>query len=353
MHGSNNFNFDLPTNLIAQTPCSNRTDSRLLVFKKLSTKPEHKHFKQLLDYLNPGDALVLNNTKVIPARFSGYKTKTKGKVSILLSRVMPDGSWISLVTAKRKMQIGDEITLTDNSLTATIINKIVDEPGAFQIRFNQNILDHAEAIGEIPLPPYIKQNNYKIDKERYQTVFADDKQNQAVAAPTAGLHFDNDLLEQIKNKGVHIIYITLHVGPGTFLPIRTDNVEDHQMHAEPWNITEAAANEINEIKNSGGKIIAVGTTCVRTLESSIDSLSKSVKPGSGLTKLFIKPGFKFEIVDSFITNFHLPKTTLLLLVAAAIGSNNLDEIYQEAIKQEYRFFSYGDACFFDVMDLNI
>ncbi|MDA0712974.1 MAG: tRNA preQ1(34) S-adenosylmethionine ribosyltransferase-isomerase QueA, partial [bacterium] len=303
--------------------------------------------------LNPGDALVLNNTKVIPARFHGYKTKTKGKVGILLSRVMPDGSWIALVTAKRKMQIGDEITLKNDSLTATIINKVIEEPGAFQIKFNHDILKHAEEIGEIPLPPYIKRVCNEIDNERYQTVFADDKQNQAVAAPTAGLHFDQELLEQIKNKGVRIIYITLHVGPGTFLPIRTDNINEHQMHAEPWFITEAAATQINEIKNSGGRIIAVGTTCVRTLESATDDANKLVKAGSGLTRLFIKPGFKFKIVDSFITNFHLPKTTLLLLVAAAIGNENLAKIYQEAIEQNYRFFSYGDACFFDVMDLNI
>ncbi len=349
MSSLSEFDFALPAHLIAQRPAANRTDSRLLVFQKEMPTPKHANFKNLIDYLNPGDALVLNNTKVIPARFFGFKTTTGGKVEILLSRVLPDGTWIALISSKRALQINSEITI-GKDLTAKILAKVNDEPGAYHISFTEDILARADELGQIPLPPYIERTCDENDKERYQTVFADPCQNQAVAAPTAGLHFDQDLLNKIAEKGVHLVHVTLHVGPGTFLPIRTDNLDEHKMHAEPWSITKEAAQIISTVKQEGGRVIAVGTTSVRVLETAATQSNELLQAGSGLTRLFIRPGFHFQIVDAFVTNFHLPKTTLLFLVAAAIGRERLLEAYQEAIQKEYRFFSYGDACLFDVMD---
>ena len=350
MSSLSDFDFALPAHLIAQRPAAHRTDSRLLVFQKEMSEPQHANFKDLIDYLSPGDALVLNNTKVIPARFAGFKIPTGGKVEILLSRVLPDGTWIVLIESKRVLQINAELTIgSSQTLIAKVLEKIEGEPGAYRMSFTENIIEHADELGQIPLPPYIERSSDEKDKERYQTVFADPSQNQAVAAPTAGLHFDQNLLKMIEEKGVHLVYVTLHVGPGTFLPIRTDNLYEHKMHAEPWSISKQAAETINAVRQKGGRIIAVGTTSVRVLESAA-AKARELQAESGLTRLFIRPGFKFKIVDAFVTNFHVPKTTLLLLVAAAIGRERFLEAYHEAIRQEYRFFSYGDACLFDVMD---
>jgi S-adenosylmethionine:tRNA ribosyltransferase-isomerase len=350
MSSLSDFDFTLPAHLIAQRPTTRRTDSRLLVFQKDMPAPQHAHFKDIIDYLNPGDALVLNNTKVVPARFAGFKIPTGGKVEILLSRILPDGTWIVLIASKRILQINTELFIGHSqTLTAKILEKIEDEPGAYRMSFAENIIEHADKLGQIPLPPYIERTSDLEDKERYQTVFADPNQNQAVAAPSAGLHFDQNLLKKIEEKGIHLVYVTLHVGPGTFLPIRTDNLTEHKMHAEPWSVSKEAASTINTVKEKGGRIIAVGTTSVRVLESA-GTKTKKLQAGSELTRLFIRPGFKFQIVDAFVTNFHVPKTTLLLLVAAAIGRERFLAAYKEAIHREYRFFSYGDACLFDVMD---
>ena len=349
------FDFTLPAELIAQRPLPKRRDSRLLVLQNGHQTPLHRHFYDLLDYLNAGDVLVLNNTKVFPARLFGHKVETGGKVEILLARAEPDGTWIAL--SRGRLDGGCKLAL--GSLNVTVLSRVQDEPGAYRIAFDGDILSYAENFGQVPLPPYIEREADETDLTRFQTVFADPAQNQAVAAPTAGLHFDEALLETIKAKGVRIAYVTLHVGPGTFLPIRNDNLDEHQMHAEPWSISQETADIINKAKKDGHRIIAVGTTSVRTLESASRLFSPFEKGGqgdlrksSGLTRLFIRPGFKFHIVDAFVTNFHLPKTTLLLLVAAAIGEDRLKRAYKEAISERYRFFSYGDACFFDVVEFS-
>lgn len=341
MSSLTDFHFEVPEHLVATRPLPQRRDSRLLMLQSHMNRPEHHQFSDFINYLNPGDVLVLNNTHVFPARLKGHKISTGGKVEILLSRIQPDGTWLALISCKGRLLPGTEILLED-SFQATVISRFNDEPGAYQIAFNHDIATYSR--GKIPLPPYMNREADDDDIERYQTVFADPQHSQAVAAPTAGLHFDDDMIEQIKHKGVQIAYVTLHVGPGTFLPIRTDNIDEHQMHAEPWTISDEAAQIINHAK---GRIIAVGTTSLRTLESAaIDN--KTVKSGNGLTRLFIKPGFQFRIADMLLTNFHLPKTTLMLLVAAAVGKDRLLNAYQEAIEQQYRFFSYGDACLFDI-----
>lgn len=339
--------FDLPPQLIAKYPLPHRRDSRLLVLQHKDETPSHKQFPDLVQYLNPGDLLVLNNTKVLPARWFGYKKLTKGKVELLLSRVEPDGTWIVLVKMKGYPTAGT--VLVFGSVEATVLERVQAEPGAYRVSFEGDVIDYANTHGVIPLPPYMERESNAEDTIRYQTVFADPAQNRAVAAPTAGLHFDEALLAQLQAKGVHLAYVTLHVGPGTFLPIRTENLDEHQMHAEPWFIPAETAQKITQVKQAGGRIIAVGTTAVRTLESAA-FIDGQIQAGSGLTRLFIRPGFSFQCVNGMITNFHLPHTTLLLLVAAAIGADRLMRVYQEAIEKEYRFFSYGDACFFELQE---
>lgn len=340
--------FDLPSQLIAKYPLPHRRDSRLLVLQREDEAPFHQQFPDVVQYMNPGDLLVLNNTKVLPARWFGHKKTTKGKVELLLSRVEPDGTWIVLLKTKGYSVAGT--VLVFGSVEATVLERVPAEPGAYRVSFEGDVIDYANTHGVIPLPPYMERESNAEDAIRYQTVFADPAQNRAVAAPTAGLHFDEALLAQLQEKGVHLAYVTLHVGPGTFLPIRTENFDEHQMHAEPWFIPFETAQKIHEVKEAGGRIVAVGTTAVRTLESAT-YIEGNIQPGSGLTRLFIRPGFSFQCVDAMITNFHLPHTTLLLLVAAAIGAERLIRVYREAIEKKYRFFSYGDACFFELHTL--
>ena len=334
------FGYDLPEELIAQTPLKRRTDSRLLVLDRFSGEMIHEGFRDLKSYLRAGDCLVLNDTKVFPARLLGVREDTGAAVELLLLRKQEDGSWESLVKPGRKCRPGDRLTFGDGKLKGEIIR--VAEEGSRRIRFThegifEEILDE---IGQTPLPPYITKTLE--DASRYQTVYA--RHDGSAAAPTAGLHFTEDLLKDIEDMGVHIDRITLHVGLGTFRPVKTDRVEDHHMHAEYFHIRKETASRINMAKQKGGRVICVGTTVCRTLESMANKRGL-IEPGSGITDIFIYPGYRFKAVDGLITNFHLPESTLLMLVSAFAGKDNIDRAYREAIKRRYRFFSFGDAMF--------
>ena len=342
MDSLSNYNYDLPQQLIAQKPAENRSDSRLLVIRGNTQQIHHRQFFQMIDYLNPGDALVVNTSKVMKARLIGKKYKSGGKVEVLLSRFLEGNKWVCLVRSKGEKN-GQLLDFSGHK--ATILGLAPKDDGAFVVEF-ENLEKIIDKCGQLPLPPYIERCSSDEDFSRYQTVYADDSQTQSVASPTAGLHFDEVLLEKIKEKGVKVVPIVLHVGPGTFLPVRHEDLSLHQMHAELACISENSARVINETKNAGHRVIAVGTTAVRTLESAADELGK-VKAGEQLTRLFIKPGFRFKIVDAMITNFHLPKTTLLMLVSAFAGRKRILEAYEEAIKEKYRFFSYGDASYIE------
>ncbi|NMA85049.1 MAG: tRNA preQ1(34) S-adenosylmethionine ribosyltransferase-isomerase QueA [Epulopiscium sp.] len=332
------FYFDLPQELIAQDPLEDRSSSRLLVLNKETGSIEHKHFKDIIDYLSPGDCLVLNNTRVIPARLIGAKEQTGGKVEFLLLERKEKDLWEVMVKPGRKAKVGDRIVFGGGLLKATI--ESVADGGNRYVRFDyegifEEVLDQ---LGEMPLPPYI--THQLEDKERYQTVYA--KFEGSAAAPTAGLHFTKDLLEQIEIKGIQIAYITLHVGLGTFRPVKVETIEEHEMHAEYFWIEPEEAKKINDTKAKGGRIIAVGTTSSRTLESASDEKGLIVAQ-KGWTDIFIYPGYSFKIVDTLITNFHLPESTLIMLVSALAGRENIMKAYREAIDQQYRFFSFGDA----------
>ncbi len=331
------FSFELPEELIAQIPIQDRTASRMMVLNKSTGAVEHKIFRDVVDYLNPGDCLVLNNTRVIPARLFGVR-ESGALVEFLLLKQLDHHTWESLVKPGKKARIGDKFTFGNDILRAEIID-YADE-GARVIRFEfegifENILDQ---LGTMPLPPYIQAQLE--DKERYQTVFA--KTPGSAAAPTAGLHFTEELLKEIEDKGVYVAYITLHVGLGTFRPVKVENVLEHKMHAEYYEISEETAGIINLAKGNGGRIITVGTTSTRTLEGSTDS-SGHVEAGCGWTDIFIYPGYKFKVIDGMITNFHLPESTLIMLVSALAGKENVMNAYQVAVKESYRFFSFGDA----------
>lgn len=326
------FDFDLPKSLIAQNPPNNRTDSRLLV-------PQGQiidtHFHQIADFIKPGDLLVMNNTRVIPARLFGHKA-SGGKVEIMIERLLNDKQVLAMVKASRAPKIDSFITL-ENGDKAQIIRK---ENGFYTLNFEtDSLLDLLDEVGHIPLPPYIERGDEKSDLERYQTVFAE--QEGAVAAPTAGLHFDKALLASLKEQGIDHAFVTLHVGAGTFQPVKADNITEHQMHSEYFEIDQDTVDKIQQTKASGGRIIAVGTTAVRSMESA--AKSGVLMATKEETDIFIYPGYEFKIVDLLITNFHLPKSSLLMLVSAFIGQERMMEIYQHAIDQEYRFFSYGDA----------
>lgn len=328
------FYFDLPEALIAQYPLPNRRDSRLLVYERLSNNSTHHQFKDLLQFLQAGDLLVMNNSKVIPARIYGKKS-TGGKVELLLERKEDEHTFWAHIRASKSPKIG------------TVI--ILEQKKQVQVKFKHNDLYLCETeedieemfqqIGHIPLPPYIKREDELSDQERYQTVYA--KHLGSVAAPTAGLHFDNNMLEEIQKKGVKIAFSTLHVGSGTFQPLRCDNILDHQMHEEWFEISTELAEEVNNTRRKGNKVIAVGTTALRSLESG--AREGVLKPMKESTKIFIYPGYKFQICDGLLTNFHLPESTLLMLVSAFIGYDNAMALYQEAIREGYRFFSYGDT----------
>lgn len=334
------FYFDLPQELIAQDPLEERSASRLLVLDKESGEISHHIFKEIVDYLNPGDCLVLNNTKVIPARLSGEREGTGAHIEVLLLKRKEADVWETLVKPGKKCRPGTKLVFGGGLLRAEVLETV--EEGNRLIKFYydgiwEEILDK---LGEMPLPPYI---THKLqDKNRYQTVYA--KEEGSAAAPTAGLHFTGDLLQEIEKKGVSVVYVTLHVGLGTFRPVKEENVLEHHMHSEFYQISEDAAKRINETKQKGGRVICVGTTSCRTLESAGDE-NGVVHAGSGDTEIFIYPGYRFKVLDALITNFHLPESTLLMLVSALAGREHILAAYEEAVKERYRFFSFGDAMF--------
>lgn len=332
------FYFDLPQELIAQDPLEDRSASRLLVLNRQTGAVEHHHFKEITNYLRPGDCLVLNNTKVIPARLLGVKEDTGAAIEVLLLKRRDGDVWETLVKPGKKARPGAKIIFGDGCLRAEVL--AVVEEGNRLIRFDyegifEEVLDR---LGEMPLPPYI---THKLqDKNRYQTVYA--KYEGSAAAPTAGLHFTEELLAQIEKLGVHIAYVTLHVGLGTFRPVKADNLSEHHMHSEHYEVTPETADLINRTKESGGRVICVGTTSCRTVESAADERGL-VQPGCGDTEIFIYPGYRFKVLDCLITNFHLPESTLVMLVSALAGRENVLSAYREAVEEKYRFFSFGDA----------
>lgn len=332
------FYFDLPQELIAQDPLEDRSASRLLVLDKESGEISHHIFKEIVDYLNPGDCLVLNNTKVIPARLSGEREGTGAHIEVLLLKRKEADVWETLVKPGKKCRPGTKLVFGGGLLRAEVLETV--EEGNRLIKFYydgiwEEILDK---LGEMPLPPYI---THKLqDKNRYQTVYA--KEEGSAAAPTAGLHFTGELLQEIEKKGVSVVYVTLHVGLGTFRPVKEENVLEHHMHSEFYQISEDAAKRINETKQKGGRVICVGTTSCRTLESAGDE-NGVVHAGSGDTEIFIYPGYRFKVLDALITNFHLPESTLVMLVSALAGREHVLRAYEEAIQERYRFFSFGDA----------
>ena len=336
------FNFDLPEALIAQTPLEKRSESRLLIIDKATQTMTDQHFYNIIDELETGDTLVLNNTRVLPARLHGQKADTGGHIELLLLKNTVDDTWEVLAKPTKKLKNGTVISFGDGRLTATVVDDTLDHGGRI-VTFNYDgiFLEVLESLGEMPLPPYIHEKLK--DQGRYQTVYA--KENGSAAAPTAGLHFTDDLLAQIKAKGVNIAWVTLHVGLGTFRPVSVDNIEEHDMHSEFYILPEETADIINATKTAGKRVIAVGTTSIRTLESVAQKFGGKVQADSDWTNIFIKPGYKFQVVDAFSTNFHLPKSTLVMLVSAFAGREFVLEAYQHAIDEHYRFFSFGDAMF--------
>ena len=337
---TSDFYFDLPKELIAQDPLEDRSSSRLLVLDRKTGAREHRIFRDIVEYLNPGDCLVINNTKVIPARLYGAKEGTQAKIEILLLKRREGDVWETLVKPGKKAKPGAKISFGDGLLMGEVLD-VVDE-GNRLIKFTydgifEEILDQ---LGQMPLPPYI--THQLKDKNRYQTVYA--KHDGSAAAPTAGLHFTPELLRQIEEKGVKIAHVTLHVGLGTFRPVKVEDVTQHHMHSEYFFIEEDQAKLINDTKAAGGRVIAVGTTSCRTLESAVGEDGK-LKATSGWTDIFIYPGYQFKVIDALITNFHLPESTLLMLVSALAGKENIMNAYEEAVKERYRFFSFGDAMF--------
>ena len=337
---TSDFYYDLPQELIAQDPLEDRSASRLMVLDKKTGKIQHHIFKEIVNYLNPGDCLVINDTKVIPARLYGAKVGTDAKIEVLLLKRKENNIWETLVKPGKKAKIGTKISFGEGLLIGEVVD-IVEE-GNRLIQFTsegifEEILDK---LGQMPLPPYI--THQLKDKNRYQTVYA--KHDGSAAAPTAGLHFTPELLEKIRAKGVNIAHVTLHVGLGTFRPVKVEDVTQHHMHSEFYVVEEDQAALINETKKKGGKIISVGTTSLRTLESA-STEDGILKAGSGWTDIFIYPGYRFKIVDRLITNFHLPESTLIMLVSALAGKEHIMAAYEEAVKDKYRFFSFGDAMF--------
>ncbi len=334
--------FDVPGSLVAQYPAEKRDESRLMTINRNTHTFEHKIFRDIVDYLNPGDALVVNETKVFPARVLGVKEKTDAQVELLLLRQLEETMWEVLVKPARKVRVGNRIQITDE-LGCDVIDNTTS--GGRVVKFDYNGVDFFDLIGQVgksPLPPYINRDAEDIDKERYQTVYA--KKIGAVAAPTAGLHFTDELLEKIKAKGIKIIPIVLHVGLGTFRPIQVEDLSRHQMDSEYYEVSEESERELNEVKKAGGRIVAVGTTTVRALET-MATADNFVKSGSGWTDKFIYPPYTFKIVDALITNFHVSGSTLFLLTCAMADKDTMLKAYDEAIGMKYRFHSYGDAMF--------
>ena len=335
------FDYDLPQELIAQTPLKERDQSRLLVLDSKTGKYQDDYFYNVIDRLNPGDALVMNDSRVMPARLYGVKPETGGHVEVLLLNNTDGDNWETLVKPAKRAKVGTEISFGDGKLTATVTEEL--EHGGRMIEFHYDgiFMEILDQLGEMPLPPYIKEK--LDDPEMYQTVYS--REIGSAAAPTAGLHFTKELLKKIEDKGVKLVYLTLHVGLGTFRPVSEENIEDHKMHSEFYRLTEDAAKTLNEVKANGGRIVATGTTSIRTLETIGTKFNGEIRADSGWTDIFIKPGYKWQVVDAFITNFHLPKSTLVMLVASFTGRGNILNAYRHAVSEKYRFFSFGDAMF--------
>ena len=331
----------MPQELIAQTPLKERDQSRLLVLDSKTGKYQDDYFYNVIDRLNPGDALVMNDSRVMPARLYGVKPETGGHVEVLLLNNTDGDNWETLVKPAKRAKVGTEISFGDGKLTATVTEEL--EHGGRMIEFHYDgiFMEILDQLGEMPLPPYIKEK--LDDPEMYQTVYS--REIGSAAAPTAGLHFTTELLKKIEDKGVKLVYLTLHVGLGTFRPVSEENIEDHKMHSEFYRLTEDAAKTLNEVKANGGRIVATGTTSIRTLETIGTKFNGEIRADSGWTDIFIKPGYKWQVVDAFITNFHLPKSTLVMLVASFTGRENILNAYRHAVSEKYRFFSFGDAMF--------
>ena len=334
------FYFDLPQELIAQDPLEDRASSRLLVLDRSTGEVEHRKFRDILEYLNPGDCLVINDTKVIPARLIGSKEGTDAKIEVLLLKRKENDIWETLVKPGKKAKPGTVIRFGDGILKGTVVDVVEEGNRLIQFSYEGIFEEILDQLGQMPLPPYI--THQLNDKNRYQTVYA--KHEGSAAAPTAGLHFTKELLQEIKDRGVKIAHVTLHVGLGTFRPVKVENVLDHHMHSEFYVVEESEAEKINSTKREGGRVICVGTTSCRTIESASDE-NGVLKAGSGWTDIFIYPGYQFKILDCLITNFHLPESTLVMLVSALAGREHVLAAYEEAVKERYRFFSFGDAMF--------
>lgn len=334
------FDYHLPEHLIAQTPLADRAASRLLVLDRQTGQKQDLHFDQIINFLNPGDALVVNETRVIPARLFGIKPETGGHLEVLLLNNTQGNQWECLIKPARRAKTGTQIVFgEDGRLTATVVSEGDHGGRIIEFSYEGVFLEILESLGQMPLPPYIKERLE--DADRYQTVYA--KENGSAAAPTAGLHFTDELLEAIKAKGVEIIPLVLHVGLGTFRPVSADSIEDHEMHAEYYQLSQKSADAIQAVQARGGKIFAVGTTSVRTLETIAAKFDGQVRADSGWTQIFISPGFEFKVVDHLITNFHLPCSTLVMLVSAFYNREAVLAAYEHAVESEYRFFSFGDS----------
>ena len=335
------FDFDLPEELIAQTPLEVRDASRLLILDRKKKTLTDSHFDSILDQLQPGDALVMNNTRVLPARLYGQKPDTHGHVELLLLKNTQGDQWEVLAKPAKRLRVGAKVEFGDGRLLATVVEELEHGGRIVEFSYDGIFLEVLESLGEMPLPPYIHEKLE--DRERYQTVYA--KENGSAAAPTAGLHFTEDLLQKIEDKGVHLVYLTLHVGLGTFRPVSVDNLDEHEMHSEYYQFSQEAADTLNQVKAKGGRVVAVGTTSIRTLETIGNKFDGQLKADAGWTNIFIKLGYEFKVVDAFSTNFHLPKSTLVMLVAAFAGRDFVLEAYRHAVEERYRFFSFGDAMF--------
>ena len=337
---TDDFDFYLPEELIAQTPLKKRDSSKLLVLDKKTGEIEHRHFSDIIEYLEPNDVLVMNNTKVIPARLYGVKEETNAVIEILMLKTTSDDCWECLAKPAKRVKVGTVINFGDGKLKAECIRVGDEGIREFKLIYKGILYEILDTLGEMPLPPYIDEKLE--DKDRYQTVYA--VTPGSAAAPTAGLHFTLELLDKIKEKGVKIVYVTLHVGLGTFRPVNVDDVKNHTMHSEFYEMSKETADILNDAKENGYNIVSVGTTSTRTLET-VMSLYNTFKECSGWTQIFIYPGYKFKAIDKQITNFHLPKSTLVMLVSALAGKENILNAYNEAVKNKYRFFSFGDSMF--------
>lgn len=335
------FNYNLPEELIAQTPLEKRDQSRMLVLDSKTGEYSDDYFYNVIDELNPGDALVMNDSRVMPARIYGVKPETGGHVEMLLLNNIKGDQWETLVKPAKRAKVGTKISFGDGALIATVTEELEHGGRIIEFEYDGIFMEILDKLGEMPLPPYIKEKLE--DKEMYQTVYS--REIGSAAAPTAGLHFTKELLQKIENKGVKLVYLTLHVGLGTFRPVSEDKIENHKMHSEFYRLSQESADILNEVRKNGGKIVATGTTSIRTLETIGSKFNGEIKADSGWTDIFIKPGYEWKVVQAFITNFHLPKSTLVMLVAAFTGRENILNAYKHAVEEKYRFFSFGDAMF--------